>query len=77
MYCVCLSGLLCDRAVYCVFGWCNVWKGSVLCAGVVYCVVWWCTVCQGDVLCVRMVYCVLGWCGRVVYYMIWLCYVWW
>ena len=62
--------VLCDRAVYCVLGRCNVRYGGVMyvtavccvVGRVVYCVLGWCTVCYGGILCARAVYCVLGWC---------------
>ena len=38
------GGLVCDRAVCGVVGWCTVWLGGVLCVILVNCVVGWCTV---------------------------------
>ena len=46
---MCLGGVLCGRVVYCVVGWCSVWKGCTMCGRVVYCAVG--------------VYCVVGRCS--------------
>ena len=55
--------MVCEGLVWCVKGWCGVWRVGVVCGGWVWCVKGWCGVWRVGVVCGGLVWCVEGWCG--------------